>query len=100
MVKVQEYCYSVILLEKECTGRYVTPLKVAIFKAMLSREEVNTKFIVFGVTSLAIEPMIYLIQGEHLNHCIPDTASIFQLNMLQKTSKTRYETRQIKLYLF
>jgi hypothetical protein len=65
---------------------------------MLSREEVNTKFIVFGVTSLAIEPMIYLIQGEHLNHCIPDTANNYQQNMLHNTSKTCHKTRQIKLY--
>jgi hypothetical protein len=54
---------------------------------MLSREEVNTKCIVFGVTSLAIEPMIYLTQGEHLNHCTPDTANNYQQNMLHNTSK-------------
>ena len=35
---------------------------------MLSREAVNTSFIVYGLTWLGLEPMIYHTLGKHANH--------------------------------
>ena len=41
---------------------------------VLSREATHTNFIVFGLTWLGLEPMIYLTQGEHANHYTTDAA--------------------------
>jgi hypothetical protein len=35
---------------------------------MLSGEATNTNFIVFGLTRLRLEPMIYRTWGEHVYH--------------------------------
>jgi len=35
---------------------------------MFSREATNNNFLVFGLTRLGLEPMIYHIRGEHANH--------------------------------
>jgi hypothetical protein len=43
---------------------------------MLSGEAAtNTNFIVFGLTSPGLEPMIYHTQGEHANHYTTDAVS-------------------------
>ena len=39
---------------------------------MLSREETNTNFIVFGLARLGLEPTIYRTRGEHANHYTTD----------------------------
>ena len=39
---------------------------------MLSEEATNTNFVVFGVTSLRIEPAIYYTWGEQANHYTTD----------------------------
>jgi hypothetical protein len=39
---------------------------------MLSEEATNTNFIVFGLTGLGLEPMIYCTLGEEANHYTAD----------------------------
>ena len=43
---------------------------------MLSREAINTKFIVFGLTRWGLEPMIYRTRGEHANHYTTDAVPL------------------------
>ena len=39
---------------------------------MLSREAINTDFIVIGLTRLGLEPTIYHTRGDHDNQCATD----------------------------
>ena len=39
---------------------------------MLSREETNTNFVVFGITQSELEPTINHSRGEHANHYTTD----------------------------
>jgi hypothetical protein len=39
---------------------------------MLSQEGANTNFLVFGLTRMGIEPMIYCTSGGHANHYTTD----------------------------
>ena len=43
---------------------------------MLSGEATNTNFIIFGLTRLGLEPMIYRTLGEHANHYATDAVHI------------------------
>jgi hypothetical protein len=67
-------------LKQQSAGRHVAPLEHIILIPnqpvfalspecyMLSGEATNTNFIVFGLTQLGLEPMIYCTRGEHANH--------------------------------
>ena len=45
-----------------------TPPQVFFPGKALSGEATNSKFIVFGLTRLGLEPTIYPSRGEHANH--------------------------------
>ena len=44
---------------------------------LISRDATNTNFIVFGLTWMGLEPMIYRARGEHANHYTTD--AVFQI---------------------
>ena len=72
--------YNASSLEQQSADRHVIPLEHFILIlsqpvfalssqcSMLSGEATNTNFIVFGLTRLGLEPMIYCTRGEHANH--------------------------------
>ena len=50
---------------------------------MLIRDAASTNFIVFDVTQLMLEPMIYCTRGEHTNHNATD-AVVYNFEVKQK----------------
>ena len=81
--------YSASSLKQQSMGRRVAPLGHIIliprepvfalspYCCMLSGEATNTNFIVFGLTQLRLEPMIYRTRGESANHYATDEVQIF-----------------------
>ena len=76
--------YSASSLKQQSAGRHVAPLwhiililsqtVFALYSqcCMLSREAINTNFIVFGLMRQRFKPTIYDTQGQHANHYTTD----------------------------
>jgi hypothetical protein len=74
-------------LKQQSANRHVTPLwhiilipsqpvfALSPWCCLLSGEETNTNFIVFGLTWTRVEPTIYSTRGEHTNHYATDAVS-------------------------
>jgi hypothetical protein len=74
---------------KQSAGRHVAPLEHIILIPnqpvftlspecyMLSGEATNKNFIVFALTQLGLEPMIYCTRGEHANHYATNVVYIY-----------------------
>jgi hypothetical protein len=67
--------YSTSSPKQQSTGRHVSPrrhilmiLSQPFWALMLSGEATNTNFIVFGLTQLGFEPIIYHTWGQPLHH--------------------------------
>jgi hypothetical protein len=61
--------------------RHITPFEYIILipslgscslYCLISGQEANTNFVVFGLTRPRLEPMIYRKRGEHVNHYSTD----------------------------
>ena len=86
-VQDQHDFYSASLLKQHSADRHVTPLGHIILIpsqpvfalssecCMLTREETNTNFIVFGLTQSGLEPTIYRTRFEHANHYTTDAVN-------------------------
>ena len=82
-----------LVLNQQFTGRHVAPLKthypdseptsLCSYSLILCTKQraANTNFIVFGLTHLGLESLIYHTQGEHANHDTSGAILFFDENI-------------------